>query len=108
MTTTVLDVRFRGACATPDDVYGYDLHFPTSEAAPCAPQIARAKQVCGGCPVQAECREYALTEPVQGIWGGMTEDERRAVRTKNARRRMKKTATPAAATTAQADVEAVA
>ncbi len=38
----------------------------------------RAKAVCQICPVKAECMEYALTirEPY-GIWGGLTETERR-------------------------------
>jgi WhiB family redox-sensing transcriptional regulator len=107
-TVTIKDIRLRGACRELDPVYGYDLHYPHSETQGCEAQIARAKQVCAGCPVQAECRQHALTHPEHGIWGGMTEDERRAVRTKNARRRMKKADTPAAATTAQADVEAVA
>ena len=36
-----------------------------------------AKQICGGCPVQAECLEYALrTRPVYGIWGGLNHNER--------------------------------
>lgn len=38
-----------------------------------------AKAVCARCPVLARCREHALTthEPY-GVWGGMTEEERRA------------------------------
>jgi WhiB family redox-sensing transcriptional regulator len=39
----------------------------------------RAKQICFECPVQAECLEYALTTREQyGIWGGLTEIERKA------------------------------
>jgi WhiB family redox-sensing transcriptional regulator len=39
----------------------------------------RAKQVCATCEVRRDCLEYALTtrEPY-GIWGGLTELERRA------------------------------
>ncbi|GHB79052.1 transcriptional regulator WhiD [Streptomyces cirratus] len=39
-----------------------------------------AKQVCAGCPVRAACLEHALTtrEPF-GVWGGLTEEERRAL-----------------------------
>ncbi len=39
---------------------------------------ARAKAICSVCPVQVECLEYALQirEPY-GIWGGLTEMERR-------------------------------
>jgi WhiB family redox-sensing transcriptional regulator len=38
----------------------------------------RAKAVCQVCPVQGDCRMYALQirEPY-GIWGGLTETERR-------------------------------
>lgn len=38
----------------------------------------RAKSICQVCPVQADCLEYAVTirEPY-GIWGGLTEAERR-------------------------------
>jgi WhiB family redox-sensing transcriptional regulator len=38
----------------------------------------RAKEICAECPVQIECRNYALEIREQyGIWGGMTENERR-------------------------------
>lgn len=38
----------------------------------------RAKSICKICPVNGDCLEYALTirEPY-GIWGGLTEAERR-------------------------------
>lgn len=40
----------------------------------------RAKQVCAGCPVRAECLAEALDNGIEwGVWGGMTERERRAV-----------------------------
>ena len=40
-----------------------------------------AKAICAGCPVRTECLDYAVTniEPF-GIWGGMTERQRRALR----------------------------
>lgn len=39
---------------------------------------ARAKAICRVCPVLGECREHSLTIREQfGIWGGMTEVERR-------------------------------
>lgn len=39
-----------------------------------------AKAICAGCAVLGECRDFALRirEP-HGIWGGMTESERRLV-----------------------------
>jgi WhiB family redox-sensing transcriptional regulator len=40
----------------------------------------RAKQVCMGCPVRTECLAEALDNQMEwGVWGGMTERERRAL-----------------------------
>jgi WhiB family redox-sensing transcriptional regulator len=40
----------------------------------------RAKAVCMGCPVRTECLADALDNRTEfGIWGGMTERERRAL-----------------------------
>lgn len=40
----------------------------------------RAKAVCTGCPVRTECLADALDNRVEfGVWGGMTERERRAL-----------------------------
>jgi WhiB family transcriptional regulator, redox-sensing transcriptional regulator len=40
----------------------------------------RAKQICGQCPVRTECLSEALDNKVEwGVWGGMTERERRAL-----------------------------
>lgn len=39
-----------------------------------------AKAVCRGCLVRSECLAYALDEGIkQGIWGGLSERERRKV-----------------------------
>ena len=40
----------------------------------------RAKQLCAGCPVRTECLAEALDNQIEwGVWGGMTERERRAL-----------------------------
>jgi WhiB family transcriptional regulator, redox-sensing transcriptional regulator len=40
----------------------------------------RAKAICLGCPVRTECLADALdTQTEYGVWGGMTERERRAL-----------------------------
>jgi WhiB family transcriptional regulator, redox-sensing transcriptional regulator len=40
----------------------------------------RAKTICLGCPVRTECLADALDNRVEfGVWGGMTERERRAL-----------------------------
>ena len=39
-----------------------------------------AKRMCGGCPVRTECLAEALDNQIEwGVWGGMTERERRAL-----------------------------
>ncbi|MFJ8774522.1 WhiB family transcriptional regulator [Streptomyces microflavus] len=39
--------------------------------------IAEAKELCGMCPVARECLTFALENDLtEGIWGGLTEDER--------------------------------
>ncbi|HEY4535398.1 MAG TPA: WhiB family transcriptional regulator [Enteractinococcus sp.] len=43
-----------------------------------------AKKVCGACPVRQECLDYALANDERfGIWGGMSERERRRLRKKS-------------------------
>ena len=40
-----------------------------------------AKRVCEACPVQAECLDYAMRKDEKfGIWGGLSERERRRLR----------------------------
>jgi len=40
-----------------------------------------AKKICTGCEVKAECLEYALANDERfGIWGGLSERERRRLR----------------------------
>lgn len=44
-----------------------------------------AKAVCARCPVRSLCREYALrTREPHGIWGGLTEHDRRRLLTPSA------------------------
>jgi WhiB family redox-sensing transcriptional regulator len=43
-------------------------------------QQREAKQFCRTCPVRTECLAHALDEGIEfGVWGGMTERERRAL-----------------------------
>ena len=42
-----------------------------------------ARQVCAACPVRQPCLDYAITNRiVHGIWGGLTERERRALQSR--------------------------
>jgi WhiB family redox-sensing transcriptional regulator len=71
------DWRASGACRSSEP----DLFFPLSSAAACAPQIATAKAICGGCQVRRQCLRFAVsTGQAHGIWGGTTEEERAGLR----------------------------
>lgn len=74
--TGVFDWRERAACRDEDP----ELFFPIGDAGPAHRQIAVAKFVCDGCPVRANCLEWALeASPVEGVWGGTTDAERAAL-----------------------------
>ncbi|MEK6438938.1 WhiB family transcriptional regulator [Pseudonocardia sp. T1-2H] len=58
-----------------------EVFFPLAEAGPeLVRQEARAKRVCAGCPVLAECREFAVAELGHWVAGGLSESERRELR----------------------------
>jgi len=63
-----------------------ELFFPVGTTGPAATQIDTAKAICAQCAVRGECLEWAMTTAQDaGVWGGLSEDERRALR--RARRR---------------------
>jgi WhiB family redox-sensing transcriptional regulator len=79
----------RAACSTSDP----DLFFPIASAGPALRQVTQAKAICARCQIRQGCLDYALdVGPVHGIWGGMTEQERRRLT-----RRNRRTARPRAA-----------
>ena len=44
----------------------------------------KAKKICASCPVMTECLAEALDNRIEwGVWGGMTERERRALLRRN-------------------------
>lgn len=63
-----------------------ELFFPIGNADPALLQIEEAKVVCGRCEVVETCLNWAM-ESCQdtGVWGGMSGDERRARKRRNAR-----------------------
>ncbi len=66
-----------GACREAEP----ELFFPVSSAGPALAQVAAAKAVCARCQVREDCLQYALeTAQDHGVWGGLSEDERRSVR----------------------------
>jgi WhiB family redox-sensing transcriptional regulator len=63
-----------------------ELFFPVGSTGPAATQADMAKAICFECDVRCECLEWALrTNQDSGVWGGTSEEERRALR--RARRR---------------------
>lgn len=81
-----MDWRHRAACRDEDG----ELFFATGIGGPALLQIAEAKTVCRRCPVAAQCLDLALTAGLDhGVFGGMSEDERRALKRRQARTRAK-------------------
>ncbi len=71
--TTAADLEWQadGLCAQTDP----EEFYPDKGGS-----VLRAKSVCAGCNVRAECLEYALANNERyGIWGGLSERERRRI-----------------------------
>jgi len=79
-----MDWRHRAVCRDEDP----ELFFPIGNTGPALMQIEEAKAVCRRCPVMSECLSWALESGQDaGVWGGLSEDERRALKRRNARAR---------------------
>jgi WhiB family transcriptional regulator, redox-sensing transcriptional regulator len=77
MLTQEDDWRDFAACRDTDP----DLFFPVGTTGPAIEQIDSAKQVCNQCEAQVACLEFALaSNQDSGVWGGTSEEERRALR----------------------------
>jgi WhiB family redox-sensing transcriptional regulator len=77
-----MDWVHRARCKEEDP----ELFFPIGTTGPAAAQTDAAKAICMQCEVRTECLEWAMgTGQDAGVWGGLSEDERRALR--RARRR---------------------
>ncbi|MER5686723.1 WhiB family transcriptional regulator [Streptomyces sp. NPDC002205] len=75
--------RMRAACRDEDP----DLFFPVGSTGPALVQTEEAKAVCGRCPVRELCLEWALENGQDsGVWGGLGESERRALKRRTRRR----------------------
>ncbi|MFE4959215.1 WhiB family transcriptional regulator [Streptomyces sp. NPDC056653] len=75
--------RMRAACRDEDP----DLFFPIGSTGPALVQTEEAKAVCGGCPVRELCLEWAMENGQDsGVWGGLGESERRALKRRTRRR----------------------
>ncbi len=79
-----MDWRSRAACIDEDP----ELFFPIGTTGPAVEQSDAAKRVCARCDVREQCLEFALsTNQDAGVWGGLTEDERRTLKRARQRRR---------------------
>jgi len=79
-----MDWRNHAACLQEDP----ELFFPIGNTGPALAQIEQAKVVCRRCEVSDTCLAWALESgPDAGVWGGLSEDERRALKRRTARAR---------------------
>ena len=76
MANHELEWRMLGACRGLDASLFYPDEDDTAD---------EAKLVCEHCSVRVACLDYALaTNQDSGIWGGLSEDERRDIRRQRA------------------------
>ena len=74
--------RNRAACLDEDP----EMFFPIGNTGPAFLQIDRAKVVCRSCEVVDTCLSWAIgSRQDAGVWGGLSDDERRALKRRNAR-----------------------
>ena len=72
-----MDWRADAACRDEDP----ELFFPLGDSGPALLQIEDAKTVCRTCTVASDCLTWALESGQEaGIWGGMSERERRRLK----------------------------
>jgi WhiB family redox-sensing transcriptional regulator len=83
---TTMDWRHRALCRDEDP----ELFFPIGNTGPAILQIEEAKQVCRRCEVREQCLAWALEAGQDhGVWGGLSEDERRALKRRNQRAKVR-------------------
>lgn len=71
------DWRVKAACRDKDP----ELFFPVGNNGAAYQQIEEAKSVCRRCDVSDTCLRCALeTNQDFGVWGGMSEEERRTMK----------------------------
>lgn len=76
----------RAACRDEDTALFFGRDHETRPEREAREELA--KEICGWCPVRAECLTEALREPGQyGVWGGLGPDERTAQRRSILRRK---------------------
>lgn len=79
-----MDWRSKAACLSVDP----ELFFPIGNTGPAIAQAAEAKLVCAKCDVEEVCLRWAIENNQDaGVWGGMSEEERRSLKRRAARAR---------------------
>ena len=74
LTDFVNTPKWKGdeACLVVEDLDFFFSEFPLD--------IALAKDICAECPMIAACRAYAMKHENHGVWGGLSADDRFALR----------------------------
>jgi WhiB family redox-sensing transcriptional regulator len=81
-------VKWRDNAACLDVSVSPELFFPIGKTHPAMVQIEQAKLICARCEVAQTCLLWAMeTHQEEGVWGGLSADERRALKRRNARAR---------------------
>jgi WhiB family redox-sensing transcriptional regulator len=76
--------RDRAACLDEDP----ELFFPIGNTGPALIQIDEAKAVCRSCQVIETCLKLAIDSGQDnGVFGGLSEEQRRSLKRRNARAR---------------------
>ncbi|MFJ3497829.1 WhiB family transcriptional regulator [Streptomyces sp. NPDC086091] len=79
-----MDWRHQAACREEDP----ELFFPIGTTGIALVQAEEARAVCRRCPVRQPCLNWALASgQPDGVWGGMSESERRNLKRRAARAR---------------------
>jgi WhiB family redox-sensing transcriptional regulator len=74
--------RNRATCLGEDP----ELFFPTGTTGPALVQIDEAKAICHRCEVVDTCLRWAMESGADtGVWGGLSDDERRSLNRRRAR-----------------------
>jgi len=79
-----MDWRNEASCKDVDP----DIFFPIGTTGIAIEQVDEARRICASCLVREPCLEFALASNQDaGVWGGLTEDERRTLKRARQRRR---------------------
>jgi len=77
--------RNRATCLGEDP----ELFFPIGSTGPALVQIEEAKAICRRCEVVDTCLRWAMESGADtGVWGGLSDDERRTLKRRRARARV--------------------